>query len=153
MCRQAKVPCAWGRIFLPYGAGEDAQRLIPSLAAVFAGQRAPFGVNVAARRDFIHATDVAEGLVALLQPDARGIYNIGTGQAASIEDVVHGVAGLLGGNPDTILKLQSARPGDPMVVVADAGKLRELGWRPRLTVSEGVRRTIADMGISRSAAS
>lgn len=100
VCAQHGVPCAWGRIFLPFGPGEAPQRLIPSLIEVFGGKRAPFGVNADACRDFLHASDVAEAFVALLRADkgaGEGAVNIASGEPVRLADLVVMLADLMGG--------------------------------------------------------
>ena len=128
VCAEYKTPCAWGRIFLPYGKGEDSRRLIPSLIEVFQGKRPPFGVNATAYRDFLHADDLAHGFLKLLLSDAQGIYNICSGQPVQIAEVVRIIANSLETDPQTVLELSTERPGEPSFLVGDNQKLKLLGW-------------------------
>lgn len=141
ICAQHHVPCAWGRIFLPYGQGESASRLIPSLIDVFSGRRDPFGVNVTAYRDFLHASDVAEAFVRLLFSGASGAHNICSGEPTRLTEVVTTLATLLGVDPEPVLVLASERFGEPPLLVGENLKLRSLGWRPLLTLVKGLERT------------
>ncbi len=141
VCAQHQVSCAWGRIFLPYGQGESASRLIPSLIDVFRGERAPFGVNATAYRDFLHASDVAEGFVRLLTTGASGAYNICSGEPVRLAEVVRTLASLLGADPEPVLALNTERPGEPPLLVGENLKLKALGWRPALTLAQGLERT------------
>lgn len=136
ICSQQSVPCAWGRIFLPYGPGEDQRRLIPSLTAVFQGKRQPFGINSSAYRDFLHATDVAEAFITLLQSEATGAYNICSGRPVLIEDLVRQIASSVGVDPNPVLELASERPGDPAFLVGDNQKLKALGWSPQYSLAD-----------------
>lgn len=129
ICIAHGVPCAWGRIFLPYGPGEDARRLIPSLIEVFKGKRAPFGVNASAYRDFLHVEDVGRGFVQLLLADARGSYNIASGEPTLIAEVVRLIAEAYGADPHLVLDLATERPGESGLLVGDSRKLRALGWQ------------------------
>ncbi len=129
VCAEHKMPCAWGRIFLPYGQGEDSRRLIPSLIAVFQGKRPPFGVNATAYRDFLHAGDLAEGFIRLLQSEAAGVYNICSGQPVQTAEVVRHIAHSLHANPQAVLELPTERPGEPALLVGDNHKLKALGWQ------------------------
>lgn len=128
VCAAARVQFAWGRVFMPYGEGEDERRLIPSLTAVFEGQREPFGVNGAAYRDFLHVKDVARAFTCLLCPEARGDYNIASGQPTRIADVVLRIAEALGGDARRVLDLPTSRLGEPEILLGDNRKLRSLGW-------------------------
>ena len=142
VCAQHQVPCAWGRIFLPYGQGESASRLIPSLIDVFRGEREPFGVNATAYRDFLHAYDVAEGFVRLLTTGASGAYNICSGEPVRSAEVVTTLATLLGADPEPVLALTTERPGEPTLLVGENLKLKAFGWRPALTLAQGLERTL-----------
>lgn len=148
-CAHYGASWAWGRIYVPFGAGEPSQRLMPSLIAALTGARPPFGVNGAATRDFIHAADVAAALVTLLNGQARGAYNVSSGQAVQVAAVVRELAGLVGGDPAAILDLETARPGEPAMMAGDNNKLRDLGWSPRLSLRAGLEKMLADMAPNR----
>jgi UDP-glucose-4-epimerase GalE len=84
-------------------------------------------------RDYVHVTDLADAHVrALRRLEAGGasaIYNVGTEQPSSVRQVIAAVEQVTG----RTVNWRSAprRPGDPAVLYAAAGKIREeLGWRP-----------------------
>lgn len=142
VCAQHQIPCAWGRIFLPFGHGESTSRLMPSLIEVFRGERAPFGVNANAYRDFLHVSDVAEGFVRLLTAEASGAYNLCSGEPTRLSEVVTTLAALLDADPAPVLALTTERPGEPPLLVGESVKLRALGWRPALTLAQGLERSL-----------
>lgn len=144
VCAQHQVACAWGRVFLPFGAGESGQRLVPSLIEVFRGKRPPFGVNSPAYRDFLHASDVAEGFVTLLQNGESGAYNISSGQPVQLAGLVRELAQLLNADPQTVLGLTTERPGEPALLVGENLKLKTLGWQPALSLPQGLERTVRE---------
>lgn len=131
ICQANQAPLAWGRIFLPYGRGENPQRLIPSLFDVFQGSRSPFGVNANAYRDLLHVEDVASAFVQLLGDSAEGNYNISSGQPTQLAEVVRLIAKSCNGDPDSILALSTSRPNEPELLVGENHKLRALGWTPQ----------------------
>ncbi|HNQ04577.1 MAG TPA: NAD(P)-dependent oxidoreductase [Thiobacillaceae bacterium] len=142
VCAQHQVPCAWGRIFLTFGHGEACSRLIPALIDVLRGARAPFGVNAHAYRDFLHASDVAEGFVRLLTTGTNGAYNLCSGEPTRLAVVVKTLASLLAADPQPVLALSTERPGEPPLLVGESLKLRALGWRPALTLAQGLQRSL-----------
>lgn len=142
---QHKLPCAWGRVFLPFGAGEAPERLIPSLIEVFKGTRPAFGVNGTAYRDFLHVTDVARAFAALLTTDGHGAYNICSGQPIQIGEVVKTVASLMQADPQPLLEMATERPGEPSLLAGDTTRIRQLGWRQEHTLEQGLRHTLAGM--------
>lgn len=129
-CDSHRMPLAWGRIFLPFGKGEDARRLVPSLIEVFRAKRPPFGVNANAYRDFLHVDDVARGIIRLLLSEAKGSYNISSGRPTQIADVVNVIAKAFNGDPRIVLDLSTERRGEPEILFGDNGKLKALGWQP-----------------------
>lgn len=136
VCTKYKVDFAWGRIFLPYGQGEDSRRLIPSLMAVFQGKRQPFGINAAAYRDFLLADDLAVGFIKLLQTDSTGAYNICSGQPVQLMELVRRLAEFYGADPQVILGLSTEHPSGPLILVGNNQKLRALGWQPQHSLSD-----------------
>jgi nucleoside-diphosphate-sugar epimerase len=134
VCAQRQVGFAWARIFLPFGAGEDSRRLLPSLAAVFRGERPAFGVDHLAWRDFVHVADVAEALAAMLEEGVDGPVNIASGQPRQLGEVVRALAAAHGRSPAAVLDLSAPRAGEPRLLVGDNGALSAAGWQARRTL-------------------
>lgn len=126
--------------------GEDHQpesHLIPNVLKVALGQRPQvtlFGTDYPTAdgtciRDYVHVEDlIAAHLLALqvLQAGDRRFYNVGTGQGASVWEVI-AAARRVTGHAIPVAE-QARRAGDVPVLCADASKLRrELGWEPRFT--------------------
>ncbi len=134
---------AWGRIFLVYGPDEQRGRLVSQIAeALVKGEAAPTSDGTQ-RRDFLHARDVAAAFVALLDSDVEGPVNIGSGNAVPVRQVVSLIAGAAG-RPDLVRFGEiPQRPGDPPLIEADVARLRdEVGWRPAVSLEEGIRETV-----------
>lgn len=83
-------------------------------------------------RDFTYVTDVARAIWSAANCVTVGeVFNVGSGQAVSIKDIVS----LLDAPSIHIPK----RPGEPDVTHADITKIsRELGWAPKVSLIEGV---------------
>ena len=142
VCAKYKVSCGWGRVFIPFGNRESVERLIPSLVDVFKGGRPPFGVNARAYRDFLHASDVANGLVRLLSQDSNEVYNVSSGEPTRLSEIVLALADLLDADPNPILDLTSERSGEPLILLGDSLKLRSIGWSPMLDLRQGLKKTL-----------
>lgn len=139
ICAEHQVECAWARIFLTYGPGEDCRRLLPSLKAVFQGRRVPFGVNANAYRDFLHAEDVAKGLALLVQVKASGAFNICSGQPVQLAEVVRQIAFACDADPAIVLGLSTAHPGEPALLVGNNYKLKSMGWQVQHPLDDMIR--------------
>src|SRR5579863_3105376 len=79
MASESGAELAWARIFHIHGPGENERRLIPWVAAQI-GAGTPVSLTDGEQtRDHLHVSDVAAGLVAMLEPGAVGIYNVCSG--------------------------------------------------------------------------
>lgn len=95
-------------------------------------------------RDYIHVSDVAEGIVAALdhcQP--YGCFNIGTGIGRSNRDVIEALEPLAHADGLQVrVSTQEARPFDVSASVLDSTRLTAVsGWKPRVSFADGIRRT------------
>lgn len=96
-------------------------------------------------RDYIHVDDVAAGIIAALDHGKRGgVYNIGTGVGTSNVEVIDHLRRL--GTPLGIsvqCKKLPSRIFDVAANVLDSKSLKQIsGWKPSVTVSEGIRRVL-----------
>jgi UDP-glucose 4-epimerase len=92
-------------------------------------------------RDYIEVSDVVRANVAALSKGEGGVFNIASGNPTSDYEIfmaVRGALGLQGIEPRYVPK----RPGEVDHIVLDIGKAGlELGWRPAVTLQDGIRRT------------
>jgi nucleoside-diphosphate-sugar epimerase len=136
------LPVAHARIFFPYGPGEDPRRLVPSVArAVLAGREAPIssGTHV---RDFLHVSDVGAALAELLSAEVAGPVNVGSGEGTAVREVARLAAAAAGREDLLEVGALPDRPGEPQALVADVSRLTQTGWRPELSLEEGISRTV-----------
>ena len=89
------------------------------------------------RREFLHVDDCADALVRVLQvySDAEPI-NIGSGQDLTIAELARLVAEVVGFSGEIVW--DASRPDGTPRKLMDGSKLRALGWRPRIGLSEGI---------------
>ena len=149
------------RYFNPVGShesgllGEDPNdipnNLMPYIMKVSTGELAKLSVygddyntpDGTAMRDFIHVVDLARGHVAAIDRQKNGvqIYNLGTGKATSVMEMVKAFEKAAG--KPLPYKIAGRRPGDLAVVFAGAEKAeKELGWKAELTIEDAMRDTI-----------
>lgn len=95
-------------------------------------------------RDLCYVEDVARAAVtvAMSAPMTGEAYNVGTGEATSIRQLVEVIGVALGMTPQASYTGQT-RSGDPEVMLSNSARLQGLGWKPEVDVAEGVRRTAA----------
>ena len=75
-------------------------------------------------RDFVHVNDVVEAMIVLMASDFKGPIDIGTGESVSVKDIA----------PN--LPVREGMPGERPDTKADITKMKELGWKPTISVKE-----------------
>ena len=92
-------------------------------------------------RDFIYAGDIAAGVAAaLITPQANVVYNLSTQTQTSLRELVDVLSGVAGRR--IIPKYGPERPGDIYKSsLSNARAKRGLGWKPTVSLDEGLRRT------------
>lgn len=145
---------AWVRVFSVYGPGQREGALVPDLArALREGRSLPLGAGETPW-DYLYEDDAAEALARLAcRDDVRGIFNLASGTAVPIGNVMHRVAALV--DPKHVLALGTRvrAPRDPEALRADVTRLSAaLPWRPTTSLDEGLARTVAAVLAPRGAA-
>jgi UDP-glucose 4-epimerase len=93
------------------------------------------------RRDFVYVGDVVDALLAAVGRSG-GPYNVGTGVATTINEL-HAACRRVAGT-DEEPRHEAARLGDVITSVLDPSRAgRELGWRARVSLDDGLARTWA----------
>jgi GDP-4-dehydro-6-deoxy-D-mannose reductase len=128
------------RPFNHTGPGHDGRFVIPSfarqLAEIEAGLREPVlhVGNLDVARDFTDARDMVRAYrLALLEGVAGDVYNIGSGRAVRIAEMVDELVGLCATPVEVRVNSALFRVSDIPRQEADIGKFTALtGWRPRI---------------------
>ncbi|HKP75097.1 MAG TPA: GDP-mannose 4,6-dehydratase [Longimicrobiaceae bacterium] len=136
------------RSFNHTGPGQDSRFALAAfarqLAAVRAGAAEPVlrVGNLGARRDYLDVRDVVRAYVMLLERGEPGhTYNVATGQAHSMAELVDLLVELSGTGARVEVDPARVRPLDVPLLSGDAGALRALGWAPEIPL----RRTLAEL--------
>ncbi len=134
-----------------YGPFHFPEKLVPVVILnALAGKPVPVygtGENV---RDWLYVEDHADALLTVLTRGASGrSYNIGGENEARNIDLVRIICALLdemrpAAVPhERLITFVTDRPGHDLRYAIDPSRIRdELGWRPSVTVEEGLRRTV-----------
>jgi len=100
-------------------------------------------------RDFLDVSDIVEAYFALLElPKLTELaFNVASGTATSIGDVVRAVARVLGKPIGGVSFAASANSADDTIaVVGNADRLRRTtGWTPRNDLDDSLRKLVADL--------
>lgn len=152
---------AWGETYgLPiivtncsnnYGPFHFPEKLVPvTILNALAGKQIPVygsGENI---RDWLYVEDHADALLTVVQRGQIGrTYNIGGENEARNIDLVRMICAILDelrpqkAPYDTLITFVADRPGHDQRYAIDPTRIREeLGWRPSVTLVQGLRKTV-----------
>lgn len=92
-------------------------------------------------RDFVYAGDCASANLAALEHGSGGVYNVGTGRETSVNEIFRHLASMTGYQLPP--RQGPGREGDVFRIALDASlAAAEMGWRARVELEEGLRRTV-----------
>lgn len=93
-------------------------------------------------RDFIHVQDMADLCYRALVSDVTGVFNAGSGEGASVAEVVKKICDVVGGDVKPIYK--DKRNFDVPRVVLDVTRAKEaFGWQKTIDLEQGIKDTWA----------
>lgn len=98
------------------------------------------------KRDFIHVADVVDAHINALElsysdPDKFHYMNLSTQQPCSVLEVIQLIERAVG--KKARIKHFPERPGDPLLLYADASKARQqLNWESKITLQKGIQETV-----------
>ena len=146
MSEQFGIPTRVARLFIPFGPLDNPNKLI-----YYVLNRLKNGIAVdlspcKQKRDFIYIDDVIKAYYLLIKDLDRGgseIFNICSGQATSVEDVVNWIAEKVGAKKSLLnFGARAMREGEQMISYGSNDKAREiLRWEPG-EVQDGISKLI-----------
>ncbi|NMP22518.1 dTDP-glucose 4,6-dehydratase [Sulfobacillus harzensis] len=127
-----------------YGPYQFPEKLIPLwITNGLEGKPWPIygdGLNV---RDWIYVEDHVEGLwLALTRGKAGQVYNLGTRNEQSNREVAQALLALMGLPPETVVPVKDRLGHDRRYAIDPGYAEKELGFTPRVSWEEGLRRTV-----------
>lgn len=147
---EAGLDLLLARPFNHVGPGQPAAFAVPSfarqLARIEAGLAPPelrVG-NLDARRDITDVRDVVAAYERLMDQGTSGrAYNVCSGRAWRIRDLLEEMVHLTGSAVSITIDPDRMRPSDVPTIQGDATRIRaELGWTPRIRVEETLSDTL-----------
>jgi nucleoside-diphosphate-sugar epimerase len=139
-------------IFRPhncYGPDMGEEHVIPQLVRRMAAKsrettgtiQLPIQGTGQETRAFVHVDDLVEGVLCLLaRGEHLGVYHVGTDQEIAIADLVHAIGRVLG--RAVTIQAGPLQEGGTLRRCPVIGKLRALGYAPRVSLEDGLRQTV-----------
>lgn len=108
-------------------------------AVVLWGDGSPF-------REFLYSDDLADAVVYLLAhkdyPDVGEFINVGSGSEVTIRQLAETVGRIVGFSGE--IRWDTSKPNGTPRKLMDSSRLLALGWRPRVSLDEGIARAYDD---------
>jgi len=144
LCELYDINFSWLRLFWAYGPADDPLRMISYVILALLRGGKPALTPGEQRWDYLYVRDVVEAIWQVaIAPEARGIFNLGSGNAHTIRGIVERIRDLI--DPSLLLGFGEVpyRPDQIMHLQADITRLQQAtGWSPGVGLDEGLRRTV-----------
>ena len=139
------------RLYTTYGHGQNLDNINQGLLSIYlsyiVNQKTLIVKGSKDRtRDIIHVNDVVEAIILSLSNNIslNKVYNMGSGQRLTIEEIIELLTTGLGyKSGEYPVKYEDSTQGDPFDTLADISLVKqELGWQPKISPREGIQLTI-----------
>jgi nucleoside-diphosphate-sugar epimerase len=132
------------RISAPYGPHQTAQTVLPLFVErALRGEPLCYWGDGTREQDFTYADDIAAACACALHGPG-GVFNIASGAPGSMRELALMVAEVVGASAGAVMRDGRADPEEGRVARYDIGVARRiLGWRPRVSLRDGLERVVA----------
>jgi len=94
-------------------------------------------------REFLYVDDLAEACYFVMNKNYIGDFlNVGTGQDISIKETVEEIVQVVGFTGE--IKFDTSKPDGMRKKVMDSTKINNIGWEPKISFQEGLKRSYQD---------
>ncbi len=131
------------RAFNHFGPGQRGEFLIPTVVSKLLGKQSLQLGNPRPTRDYTYVEDIIRGYVALADKGKSGeIYHLCSGKERTIQQIVDKIIEISDSDLQVSWDPEARRVDIPRSVGSFQKVTKELGWEPRISFEEGIRRTI-----------
>lgn len=127
-------------VYGPYDNFDPANAMvIPSLIRRALDGENPLTVwgDGTAVRDFIHARDVARGMMIVLENGCGQPVNLGSGVGVSVREIVDTITGLMDKKPEIVW--DTSKPSGDKKRLMDVSRAAAAGFKPEISLKDGIR--------------
>lgn len=87
-------------------------------------------------RDFIHASDVASGMMLMMEKGVNVPVNLGSGTGVTIKQIVDIIVSNLEVKPEVIW--DTTKPSGDKKRLMDISRAKSFGWQPKVSIEQGI---------------
>ncbi len=145
LCEEYGIRFVWLRLFAAFGPMDSPQYLIPYVINSLLRGEQPALTSGEQRWDYAYINDVVTAIWRVAaNPQVKGIFNLGSGTAVRVRDIVECISDLTNPNLQVRFGDLPYPPDQIMLLQADIRRLREaIHWEPTVSLEKGLRETVA----------
>ena len=120
----------------------ESSHVLPAMIRKFheAKDRVVLWGDGSARREFLHVDDLADAcFTAMRYYNEPEPINVGTGEDITIKELANIISDVVGF--DGNIEWDTTKPNGTPRKVLDVSKIKSLGWEPKISLQEGIKRT------------
>ena len=120
----------------------DSSHVLPAMIRKFheAKDKVTLWGDGSAMREFLYVDDLAEAAFkCMLRYDSGDIINVGTGKDITIKDLAETIADVVGFKGE--IEWDTSKPNGTPRKVLNVDKIKSLGWEPKVSLREGIKKT------------
>ena len=140
------------RPFNIYGYGQDSNFLLPTIVNQVLSNNDEIVVQtLMPKRDYIYIDDIINAIIMSIERNhGLQIYNLGTGISYSVGEII-AIAQKIVRTEKKVFEKKEIRKNEIMDVTANISAINKLwGWRPAVTINEGLSQYINQLRIEES---
>jgi nucleoside-diphosphate-sugar epimerase len=133
------------RPFNIYGIGQPEYFLVSKIIkqVLDKSQEKVTLMDLSPRRDYVYMDDLMDAMLLLYEKKIMGSFNVGSGYSLSVKEIAEIILKEAGVKKE-IMASGEVRPNEIPDVVADISKIKtEVGWVPKTSFQEGIRKILA----------
>ena len=131
------------RLFSTYGPKNSEYKVESRIITQLLSNRSIKIGNLFPKRDFVYIDDVIRAFQIVMK-NLKGFntYNVGSERSYSIQEICNILKKLSGKKNPIIVDKKKLRKNDIKNVVSDCSKIKKLGWKPKISINEGLKLTL-----------
>ena len=131
------------RLFSTYGPKNSEYKVESRIITQLLSNRTIKIGNLSPKRDFIYIDDVTRAFQTVIKNLKNfNIYNVGSEKSYSIQEICNILKKLSGKKTPIVADKGKLRKNDIKNVVSDCSKIKKLGWKPKISINEGLELTL-----------
>lgn len=134
------------RLFNVFGPNETHNHLIPAVINQIKSSNEIRIGNLSPKRDYVYVDDVRDAILTALNYEGdSNIFNIGSGVATSVEEVIKKIKNLSNSEINITILSELQRKVDTPYLCADTTQIRRImNWKPSYFIDSGLDRIMID---------